>query len=112
MKRKLILLVLACSTQYLASEVKLTWDAPLTTGITNYVIYAHTNVLSNTNLGIAVIRLNVGTNLTATIPSIQSGFWSFGATSMKDGLESDLSNVINVEIPKPPILKTIVIQRR
>ena len=95
----------------MASDAKLAWDASLTTGVTNYVLYASTNILSATNLTSATVRLNVGTNLTATVEGIQTGQWSFAATAMKDGIESDPSNILIVDVPQPPArMRTVVVQ--
>jgi len=119
----------------MASDIKLAWDASPTTGVpnyvlyastnirpivgvvradepvTNYVLYASTNILSATNLTSATVRLNVGTNLTATVERIQAGQWSFAATAMKDGLESDPSNILIADVPQPPArMRTVVVQ--
>ena len=95
----------------MASDIKLAWDASPTTGFTNYVLYASTNILSATNLTSATIRLNVGTNLTATVERITAGQWSFAATAMKDGLESDPSNILIADVPQPPArMRTVVVQ--
>jgi len=95
----------------MASDIKLAWDASPTTGVPNYVLYASTNILSATNLTSATVRLNVGTNLTATVERIQAGQWSFAATAMKDGLESDPSNILIADVPQPPArMRTVVVQ--
>lgn len=94
-----------------ASDVKLAWDASATPGVTNYVLYAHTNLLSVTNLPAASVRLPVGTNLTATVEGLREGVWSFAAAAMKDGIESEPSNVVTVEVPRPPErMRTVVVQ--
>lgn len=99
------------TTHCIASDVKLAWDASPTPGVTNYVLYASTNSLTATNLPTATVRLNVGTNLTASVENIQPGQWSFAATGMKDGLESDPSNILIVDVPKPPDrMRTVVVQ--
>ena len=108
---KIAMLVSLVGLQAMASDIRLAWDASVTVGITNYVLYAHTNVLSQSNYKAAIVRLNVGTNLTALIESIQPGRWSFAATAMMDGIESDLSNVVNVEVPlSPRNMRTVVVQ--
>lgn len=101
--------LLAISTS--AATVRLAWDASATAGITNYVLYAHTNALDNTNLTNAVVRVDTGTNTTATIEALNPGRWWFAATAMKDGIESDASNVLGVEVPAAPTgTRTVVIQ--
>lgn len=92
MKSLLLLLFLACSLK--AADVQLTWDASPSEGVTDYVIYAHTNALSSTNLIKAVVKQAVGTNLTAKVEGI-TGTWWFTVTAKNiDGLESDHSNVV------------------
>lgn len=112
MKRSLILCLVTTSIFLgLASDVKLTWDASPSSGVTNYVLYAHTNSFPVTNRFSAIVRLNVGTNLTASVESLKPGQWSFAATAMLDGLESDLSNILVMEVPKPPgNMRTVVVQ--
>ena len=95
----------------LASEARLAWDPSTTAGVTNYVLYAHTNVLTSTNLASAAVRLNVGTNLTARVEALVPGLWRFAATAFKDGLESGLSNILLVEVPgAPQNMRTVVVQ--
>lgn len=95
----------------MASDVKLAWDASPSIGVTNYVLYAHTNSFPVTNRFAAIIRLNAGTNLTASVELLKPGQWSFAATAMLDGVESDLSNIVVMEVPKPPAnMRTVVVQ--
>ena len=94
-----------------AAELKLAWDESPTTGVTNYVLYASTNALNASNLQTAAVRLNVGTNLTATVEDIQPGQWSFAATAQKMGVESAPSNILLVDVPTPPArMRTVVVQ--
>lgn len=87
------------------ADIRLAWDASATTGITNYVLYAATTTQTN------IARLNVGTNLTARVESLQPGTWLFSATAMKGGVESDPSNILIVEVPQPPRnMRTVVVQ--
>ena len=84
------------SLQCVASDIQLRWGASPIPGITNYVIYASTSALTAANLPTAILRLNVGTNLTATVTNL-TGHWYFVATAQMDGmdgLESDLSNMV------------------
>lgn len=93
------------------ADIKLQWNPSTSLGVTNYVVYASTNVLTSSNLYDRAARLNVGTNLTATIQNIRTGSWWFTVTAMSNGLESDCSNIINVNVPvAPQNLRTIVIQ--
>jgi hypothetical protein len=109
--RALLWVVLLAGPRCLAADVRLAWDASPTPGVTNYLLYAHTNLLTATNLSASLLRFHVGTNLTATVEALQSGQWSFTVTAMKDGLESDPSNVLLVEVPQPPArMRTVVVQ--
>lgn len=103
----LMLLAVTC----LGADVRLAWDASPTEGITNYVIYAHTNAITQETYTNAVVRINVGTNLTATVEDPSPARWWFTVTAMRDGLESDISNVIEVEVPAPPSgMRTVIVQ--
>ncbi len=45
------------------------------------------------------------------VDSIAPGQWYFAATAMKDGAQSDLSNILPVEIARPPAaMRTVVLQ--
>lgn len=129
--------LLTLSAAAAAAELHLAWDPSPTPGVTNYVLYASTNDFSApTNLtaaaastrvlapanpqarlsGLAApdsgaVRLNVGTNLTATIADLAEGYWSFAATAEMDGLESELSNIVHVQVPAPPAnMRTVILQ--
>ena len=100
-----LLLLLAPSC--FASEVKLAWDASPTEGATNYVLYASTNAISRE----AEVRIGVGTNQSARILNLPIGRWNFAVTVIKEGVESDFSNILTSEVPQPPArLYTVVIQ--
>ena len=99
-------LILALVFQCAGADVKLAWNPSLTPGVTNYVLYASTNALT---LQSYTVRTNVGTNLVATVQTLRAGQWQFGATAMKDLVESDMSPVLPVEIPTPPTGIRIVI---
>lgn len=93
------------------ADVPLAWDASLTPGVTNYVLYASTNVLTSTNLASAPVRVNVGTNLTARVSDLLPGQWYFAVTVEKGGVQSDPSNVLPVEVPASPgTLRTVALQ--
>lgn len=107
---KWLLLFLAPLTAF-GGTVLLAWDASTTPGVTNYVLYAHTNTLSKTNLAAARVKLNVGTNRTARLESITPGRWDFAASAVMDGAESDISQVASMEVPiAPPNMRTVVLQ--
>lgn len=94
-----ILILAALSAE--ASYLRLAWDASVTDGC-DYRLYAQ----SGTN----IVRVETGTNLTASLEDITPGFWSFWATAIKDKVESDPSNVLTVEVPQPPLgMRTLVV---
>lgn len=93
------------------ADIRFAWDPSTTTGVTNYVLHAHTNALTATNFASALVHVNVGTNLTASVSALQPGLWSFCATAQKDGVQSAPSNVVNVEVPRPPPnMRVVVVQ--
>lgn len=107
---KTLIAVLLLTLTATAAEVRLAWDASPSTNVT-YQLYAHTNSFSTTSRSNAVVRLNVGTNLTATVSDLMPATWYFAATANLPGIESDLSNVLVVEVPKPPDrMRTVVLQ--
>ena len=104
----LVLLLLCLSAS--AADVPLAWNASPTTGSSN-ILWASTNAITQSNLTNSTVRLNVGTNLTATVLDLQPGQWWFTVTAVKSGIVSDLSNVLAVEVPQPaPNFRTVIIQ--
>lgn len=101
--RRAIAALFLASTSF-AGDVWLRWDAAPTAGVTNYVLYGTTNAtLTSSNMASAQLKVNVGTNLTAHLESVGPALqWRFGVTAVKDGTQSDLSNVLPVEFPSPP----------
>lgn len=90
-----------------ASEIKLAWSPSPTTGITNYVLNASS--LNGTNI-VNSAFINVGTNLTAIV-DVSPGRWQFAAFAEKDGVRSDPSNTLTVEVPQSPsTLRTIIVE--
>lgn len=109
--KTILLLLFAGLLSASAADIQLAWDESPTTGVTNYVLYASTNALNASNLQTAAVRLNVGTNLTATVEDIQPGQWSFAATAQKMGVESAPSNILLVDVPTPPArMRTVIVQ--
>lgn len=111
-KKLLILSSLFVASFLGAQSIKLAWDASPSSGVASYRLYAHTNNLATTSLSNAVVKLSAGTNLTATVSNLVSGKWWFAATAVNAlGIESDMSNVLLVEIPAAPSnMRTIVAQ--
>jgi len=91
--------------------VRLAWDPSPTTNV-QYRLYAHTNAIWATNLMAATVRLDAGTNLTATIANLSASYWHFRATAYTtNGIESLPSNEVIVSVPSPPAqLRTVVLQ--
>lgn len=81
-----------------ATTLKIGWDPSETSGVTNYTIYAGTN-LSKTNY---LVRVHVGTNQYAQLDDIKPGAWDFTATAWHDGIESDFAPLLSVVVPEPP----------
>lgn len=107
MKTAFTLLVCMLAIAGRAADVSLAWNPSDTPGA-SYVLYAHTNALSISN---SLVRLFVGTNTTGRVEDLRPGRWQFGVTATKDGLESAMSEVLNVEIPKTPgLMRTVVVQ--
>lgn len=117
------LIVLVAFTTWLCiaapPTVQLQWDASpdkLPTNLT-YVLYAHTNSISATNIGGTVMRSVAGTNLSASIEIPNKGRWYFvvtcflGTEDHRYGPESLQSNEVIWEIVDPPVnLRTVVLQ--
>lgn len=101
MKALLALILSAAST--LAVDVHLAWDASVSPGVTNYALSVRN--------GQSATVLNVGTNLTATAESLTPGQWEFKVACASDGVWSDWSTPLIVEIAGPPTrLRTVVLQ--
>lgn len=95
-----ILFLVALSAE--ASFLRLAWDASTTDGC-DYRLYAQA--------GTNIVRMETGTNLTASLDDITPGFWSFWATAINDKIESDPSNVLTVEVPHTPQgIRTLVVE--
>lgn len=110
MKKLLLIGLLALNS--FAGDIKFSWDPSPTTNVTGYTLYAHTNYITELNKTNCLVKVNVGTNLTATLEDFTlNGIWYFGATATKEGLESKLSNIISLEVPQPPTnMRTVVLQ--
>lgn len=112
------LLILACILVCLGAwvcpgqTVKFAWDSPTNSQPLTYWLYASTNALSDATISTATINLPAGTNLTATISDLLAAHWWFAAASRDtNGVQSLLSNVLQVEVPKPPLnMRTVVLQ--
>lgn len=81
-----------------AAEIKLAWNPSDTPGC-NYILYGATNgalTFANSNL-----KTNVGTNLIVSVSTLQMNQWQFGVTAFKGGIESDMSNILMVDVPLP-----------
>ncbi len=99
-----------------AATIPLAWDAspdslgPNGTNIT-YVLYAHTNSISVTNIAATAVRVRIGTNLTAVVEITNAGRWFFVVTAARDGTESVQSNQVIWEIiAPPPNMRTVFLQ--
>ena len=75
-------------------SVTLAWDPSPTPEIEHYVLYAHTNEITELNYTNSTFQVCVGTNTLVRLEGLSDGDWWFAATALKGGLESPLSNVI------------------
>ena len=100
----MLLCLLPAALDLFAGSVTLAWDASPSPGVSNYVLYAHTNSLSSgTNLNAALVKVNAGTNLTASVAGLNPpATWYFVATAQAGGIQSDPSNQLIVQVPANP----------
>lgn len=108
---KLLVAILSlCAIPVFGGSVNLSWTASPTVGCSN-VLYAHTNLITQANYTNALVKVKTGTNTTASITDIKTGFWWFAVVAVKSNVVSDLSNVLPLEVPAPPTnLRTVVLQ--
>jgi hypothetical protein len=92
--------------------VKLAWDASETNQPITYVLYESMNVLSDATIATATTNVLTGTNLTVTVSGLLAGNWWFAVAARDtNGIQSLLSNVLQIEVPKPPLnMRTVVLQ--
>lgn len=92
-----------------AADVRLGWDPSPTDGIENYRLYASTNGIPSTNY---IAKIDVGTNLTVRVEDLLPGpRYSFAVTAFKGGVESDWSNILQLEVPQKPDGLRVVVQQ-
>jgi hypothetical protein len=107
----LLMSVVACFSQ----SVPLQWDASpdAATMLLNYRLYAHTNGLDYTTRTNALVRVGVGTNLTAQLDLLKPGVWTFAASAITtNGIESGFSNFVVVEVARAPgNMRTVIVQQ-
>lgn len=107
-----VLALLATVTTFaFAGSVTVAWD-PSPTPAVSCRLYASPLLLTETNLIDAPVRLNMGTNLTASIVFTNSGRWNLVATAVNtNGVESAPSNQLSIEVPAPPAsLRTLAVE--
>ncbi len=86
-----------------AHTVNLAWDASADSSVTGYKVYYGT---SQATLATSS-SVDVGANLSASIPNLGSGTYYFAATSYNSSLvESDLSNVTSTNLLDAPVILT------
>lgn len=106
----IILLVVAIATGAGATFIPFAWDASTTPGVT-YQVYGHTNELAQTNYRTAAVRFSAGTSTAFYVEGIAATSWFFCCTAVKDGAESDISNILPVDVPQPTgNFRTLVVQ--
>lgn len=105
------LLLCAFALSLPAAQLKLAWDPSPSPGVTNYVLYVSTNAITVTNAQPVAARISVGTNLTSAVEFLRAGRWHFAATAQAEGVESEYSNELIVQVPEPATnLRTLVIE--
>lgn len=94
-----------------AASLRFTWDVSPSAAVTGYYVYGFTNAVFNTTNAPA-LKVDVKTNLVAEVSELKPGLWTFAATAYNaDGIESDFSNVVVTEVPKPPaLMRTVTLQ--
>lgn len=99
-------------SQGTAGQVRVAWEASPSTNVTAYVLYAHTNTLTETNLINAAVRVSVGTNLSASVLFTNTGRWHLVATARDaSGVESEPSNQLVLSVPNAPAaLATVAVE--
>ncbi len=101
----LLLLATAVAT---GQELRLAWS-PSPDPVAGYILHAGTNSFTRTNA--AALRLDVGTNLTATIQVTNAAIWFFAATAYDSNrVESARCPEIMVQFLNPPAGLGVVIQ--
>lgn len=98
----LILLLAGAAVAGTNRPVTLLWDYPLAEQTTNIVFVLHaTNLLSAPLTNWPIAAVVPGTNTTVTLPSAQ-GWQFFYVTASNDWGESDPSNTVGLQTPRPP----------
>ncbi len=106
MKKLLLLLPLLALPA--KADITLAWDPLTNFPSATYTLYAATN--SFTNAAGALVTANVGTNTQVTLSGL-TNFWHFRAAAAVNGLSSDLSAPLILQIPPPPAnFRTVIIQ--
>ncbi len=113
LKLWILAFVLVCLGAWVCpgQTVKLAWDAAETNQPITYVLYESMTALSDATITTATTNVLVGTNLTVTVSGLAGHWWFAVAARDTNGIQSLLSNVLQVEAPKPPLnMRTIVVQ--
>ncbi len=108
--RHLLPIILLAGTA-VAADLRLQWDPSPSTNVVGYTLYAGTNRAADHGLTNALVRLDVGTNLAATVRDPVPGRWYFVATARSETAESLPSNEVIADVPAPPEqLRTVILQ--
>jgi len=111
-----VLVFVALALSATAQSLKIAWDASPSALIEpiGYRFYAGTNAITEANKTNAIVRINAGTNTTATITNVIPATWYMRATaySFSNNLESVLSDQLVVNFPtyRPENLRTVILQ--
>lgn len=107
--KSLFTLIASCfASLCIAAEVRLTWSSSPSPAVTGYYVYAFTNSIADK----PAIKIDVGTNLIASVESLRPGIWTFTATAYTaEKIESDFATPITTEVPPSPAqMRTITLQ--
>jgi hypothetical protein len=102
--------VFGCLGVCSAGRVTVAWDPSPTTNVT-YRLYASPSPLAETNLATAAVKVDTGTNRTAELVFTNAARWHIVATARLDGVESEPSNQLTIEVPQPGAsLRTVAVE--
>jgi hypothetical protein len=114
LKFRILAFIVVCLGEWVCpgQTIKFAWDPATNSQPLTYWLYASANPLSDSTISTATTNIPVGTNLTATISQISVGSWWFAVAARDtNGIQSLLSNVLQVQVPNPPLnMRTVVLQ--
>lgn len=105
--KSIVLAFILSAVCALAAPVKLQWSASPDASVAGYYLYGSTNSLAGTNA--PLLRVDAGTNRTATVDCGDGGTWYFAATAYDSNrLESARCPELAVAFPRPPAVIAVL----